>query len=128
MHELSLSGAIIDTAVRHARGRRVTLVSLRVGALRQVVPDSLAFYFEFVARGTVCENAGLEQDLIAARLRCAPCDLEWPIEIPAFRCPRCGGSQVRVACGDEFEVESIEVVGPASDDHDEEVAACTARR
>ncbi|MGH2858700.1 MAG: hydrogenase maturation nickel metallochaperone HypA, partial [Solirubrobacteraceae bacterium] len=62
MHELSLSGAIVDTAVRHARGRRVTLVSLRVGALRQVVPDSLAFYFEFVARGTLCEGARLEQE------------------------------------------------------------------
>ena len=31
------------------------------------------------------------------------------IEIPAFRCPDCAGSDVVVASGDEFEVESIEV-------------------
>ena len=52
MHELSLSGAVLNTAVKHAGGRRVSLVTLRVGRLRQVVPDTLEFYFEFVARGT----------------------------------------------------------------------------
>ncbi len=118
MHELSLSGAIVNTVVKHADGRRVTVVSLRVGRLRQVVPDTLEFYFEFVARGTVCEGARLEQELVEARLRCNACAHEWAIEIPAFRCPACGTSDVTVASGDEFEVESIEV----------EEAACIAQR
>jgi hydrogenase nickel incorporation protein HypA/HybF len=109
VHELSLSGAVVNTAVKHAAGRPVTVVSLRVGRLRQVIPDSLEFYFEFVARGTVCEGARLEQEPIEARLRCRPCDWEWEIEIPAFRCPTCGGSDVEIASGNEFEVESIEV-------------------
>ncbi len=109
MHELSLSSAIVGTVVKHANGRRVSLVSLRVGRLRQVVPDTLEFYFEFVARGTVCEGARLEQEVLDARLRCEPCRTEWGIDIPAFRCPTCGGSDVVVAAGDEFEVESIEV-------------------
>ena len=39
-----------STPVRHADGRRVSVVSLRVGVLRQVVPDSLEFYFDLVAR------------------------------------------------------------------------------
>jgi hydrogenase nickel incorporation protein HypA/HybF len=118
MHELSLSSAIVNTVVKHAAGRRVSLVSLRVGRLRQVVPDTLEFYFEVVARDTVCERARLEQELIEARLRCNPCDSEWGIEIPAFRCPTCGGSDVVVASGEELEVESIEV----------EEAECIARR
>lgn len=109
MHELSLSGAIVNTVTRHAGGRPVTLVSLRVGRLRQVVPDTLAFYFGFVAKGTVCEGARLEQEQIEATLRCRGCAHEWSIDIPAFRCPRCGGSEVEVATGNEFEVESIEV-------------------
>ena len=118
MHELSLSSAIVNTVVKHAAERRVTVVFLRVGALRQVVPDTLDFYFEFVARGTVCEGARLEQELIAARLRCEECDEEWAIEIPAFRCPHCGGGDVGVATGNEFEVESIDV----------EEAQCIAQR
>lgn len=109
MHELSLSSAIVNTAVKHARGRRVVVVNLRVGKLRQVVPDTLAFYFEFVARGTVCEGARLEQELVEAVLRCEACGHEWQIEIPAFRCPECGGSDVQVASGAEFEVQAIDV-------------------
>ena len=118
MHELSLSTAIVNTVAKHADGRRVTVVSLRVGRLRQVIPDTLEFYFEFVARGSVCEGARLEQEIVPARLRCRACPREWEIEIPAFRCPECGGSDVEVASGDEFEVESIEV----------EEAACIAPR
>jgi hydrogenase nickel incorporation protein HypA/HybF len=109
MHELSLSSAIVNTACKHADGRQVTVVSLRVGRLRQVVPDTLEFYFSFVARDTVCEGASLIQEVIDASLRCQPCALEWEIEIPAFRCPTCGGSDVTIASGNEFEVESIEV-------------------
>lgn len=118
MHELSLSSAVVNTVAKHADGRRVSVVNLRVGQLRQVIPDTLEFYFEFVARDTACEGARLEQQVVQARLRCEPCGLEWAIEIPAFRCPTCGGSEVEIASGDEFEVESIEV----------EEAECIARR
>jgi hydrogenase nickel incorporation protein HypA/HybF len=112
VHELSLSSAIVNTAVKHCGGRRVAVVSLRVGKLRQVVPDTLEFYFAFVARDSLCEGARLEQTVLDARLRCRPCQCEWPVEIPAFRCPVCGGSDVEVASGDEFEVESIELLDP----------------
>ena len=119
MHELSVSAAVVDTAVRHAAGRKVTSVHLRVGALRQVVPDTLDFYFGFVSKGTVCEDARLEQELVPARLRCAVCEREWEIELPVFMCPSCGGAgRIEVASGDEFLVESIEV----------EEAECIAQR
>jgi hydrogenase nickel incorporation protein HypA/HybF len=109
MHELALSSAIVNTVAKHAEGRRVTTVNLRVGRLRQVIPETLEFYFEFVARDSVCEGARLTQEVIDARLRCRPCAFEWEIEVPAFRCPKCGGSEVEIGSGDEFEVESIEV-------------------
>lgn len=109
MHELSLSSAIIDTAVKHAGGRRVSLVNLRVGQLRQVVPETLEFYFGFVARGTPCEGARLEQEVIEPWLRCQSCQREWSIDLPSFRCPTCGGGQVGIIRGNEFEVESIDV-------------------
>jgi hydrogenase nickel incorporation protein HypA/HybF len=118
VHELSLSGAVLNTVVKHAGQRRVIVVSLRVGRLRQVVPDTLEFYFEFVARGTVCEGARLEQEIVEASLRCDACESAWEIELPAFRCPTCGGAEVAVASGNEFEVESIEV----------EEAQCIARK
>ncbi len=118
MHELALSSAIVNTVAKHAEGRRVTTVNLRVGRLRQVIPETLEFYFEFVARDTVCEGARLMQEVIDARLLCTPCACEWEIEIPAFRCPECGGSDVEIATGNEFQVESIDV----------EEAECIAQR
>jgi len=60
MHELALSRAIVDAALRHAEGRPVELVHVRLGSWRQAVPGSLAFYFEIVARDTDCEGAALE--------------------------------------------------------------------
>jgi hydrogenase nickel incorporation protein HypA/HybF len=117
VHELSISSAIVDTVVRHAEGRKVTSVTVRLGRLRQVVGPSLAFYFELVARETVCEGARLDQEVVPAALRCDMCEHAWEIEMPLFRCPACGGTDVTVTSGEELEVESIEV---------EEATVCTA--
>jgi hydrogenase nickel incorporation protein HypA/HybF len=108
VHELSIAGAVVDTAIRHADGRHVTAVHLRVGHLRQVVPDSLVFYFEHVARGTLCEGARLEQEVVPARLACEACGHGWTLETVAFRCPQCGAPGA-VVSGNELEVESIDV-------------------
>ena len=107
MHELSIAGAVVDTALRHAEDRRVLVVTLRVGEMRQVIPDSLAFYFEIVARETLVEGARLEQIVVPARMRCGECAGEWEPEL-MFRCPSCGGAG-EVLAGDELEVDSIEV-------------------
>jgi hydrogenase nickel incorporation protein HypA/HybF len=96
------------------------VVSLRVGRMRQVVVDSLTFYFEIVARDTLCEGARLDVVEIEAHLQCELCERGWKPLIPAFRCPDCGSSQVTVLTGEELEVDYIEV--------ESEEAACTAPR
>jgi hydrogenase nickel incorporation protein HypA/HybF len=109
MHELSISAAICDTAVRHAAGRTITRVDVRIGRLRQVVPASLTFCFGLVARGTACDGAELACEIVPARLACRGCGHAWEIDVPAFRCPRCGSGDAAVVSGEELEVESIEV-------------------
>ena len=39
MHELSIAEAVVEIAFRHAAGRKVSKVELKVGHLRQVVPQ-----------------------------------------------------------------------------------------
>ena len=107
MHELSVASAVVDTVLRHAEERRVLVVNLRVGTLRQVVPDSLAFYWDIVSRDTLAEGARLDQVVVPARMRCAGCAAEFEPEL-MFRCPACGGAG-EVVAGDELEVDSIEV-------------------
>jgi hydrogenase nickel incorporation protein HypA/HybF len=118
MHELSVATAVLNTALKHAEDRRVSVVSVRVGAMRQVVPDSLRFYFEIVARDTACEDAELQLIEIATKLRCDDCERGWSPQIPAFRCPGCGSADVRTLAGEELEVDYIEV--------EEREAACIA--
>jgi hydrogenase nickel incorporation protein HypA/HybF len=120
MHELSVATAVLNTALKHAEDRRVSVVNLRVGRLRQVVPDSLLFYFEIVARDTPCEGAELQLEEIEARLRCSECERRWEPEIPAFRCPQCGSADVEVTAGEELEVQFIEI--------EDEEAACIGPR
>jgi hydrogenase nickel incorporation protein HypA/HybF len=109
VHELSLSRAVIATVEKHAAGRRVSVVHLRIGRMRQVVPETLAFYFEFAARDTACDGARLEMELVEVQLRCTACDHSWAIDVPSFRCPACSSSRAEVTSGNEFEVESIDV-------------------
>jgi hydrogenase nickel incorporation protein HypA/HybF len=118
VHELSVAGAVLETVERHAAGRSVTVVSLKVGRLRQVVPESLRFYWEIVARDTICDGSRLELEDVGAELACRECDRRWAPELPAFRCSRCGSTDVEVRAGDELLVDYIEV--------EQQEAACTA--
>lgn len=127
MHELSVSSAIVDTAIRHAAGRPVSAVHVQIGSLRQVVPSSLDFYFGITSRDTVCEGARLEMDLVAALMRCAGCGNEWdpapePLHegdpaalLPRFRCPECEAAGAEMLAGNELLVESIDVTTDARD-------------
>ena len=108
MHELALARAILATALDRAEGRRVVSVQVSVGALRQVVPSSLAFNFEVLARGSGCDGATLEQTLEPARVRCE-CGAEWNLDELSFVCPSCDGGRTEVVCGQALRVESIEV-------------------
>jgi Zn finger protein HypA/HybF involved in hydrogenase expression len=40
LHELAIAEAIVGISGRHANGRRVTKVYLKVGHLRQIVPSA----------------------------------------------------------------------------------------
>jgi hydrogenase nickel incorporation protein HypA/HybF len=122
MHELSLSSAIVATALRHAGGARVVAVRVRVGALRQAVPEALEFAFELVARETACAGARLEQERVPAVLACGECGEAHEVREPPLLCRSCGSADVEVVTGNELEIESIEVEVDEVED-----AACTGR-
>jgi hydrogenase nickel incorporation protein HypA/HybF len=119
MHEMSISSAVVNTVEKHAAGRRVSAVTMTVGALRQVVPESLEFYFGIVSKDTVCEGATLSMELVPAVVSCQSCGDERSLDVPIFLCPSCGGA-CEVVRGNELEVESIEV--------EEEADRCIAPR
>ena len=62
MHELSITESILDITLRHARqagAGRVTNLYLVIGQLASIVDDSVQFYWDIVAKGTLAEGAHL---------------------------------------------------------------------
>lgn len=111
MHELSivegLIGIVTDTAKEH-RLSKVTGIKLRIGEMRQVVPDALCFAFEIAGKGTVAEGATIEIIHIATRAHCEGCGSDFVVEEFCFICPSCGSGQVSVTEGKELYIESLE--------------------
>lgn len=110
MHELSLCQAIAGVVKPHAAGRRVDVVRLQVGALRQVVPETLAFCWTLVREHAGMPQAELELELITAAVLCRDCGQRSDIESRwSVRCPRCQSADVEVVAGEEFLVTSVDV-------------------
>jgi len=109
VHELSIAQALVEIADRHAGGQRVARVEVKVGRLRQVVPDALRFAFELVAEGTPVEGAELVLEDVPAAGICASCGSETPLPELPLACRRCGSLDVEVTEGEELRVEALEV-------------------
>jgi hydrogenase nickel incorporation protein HypA/HybF len=109
MHELSIAQAIVDVARRHAAGRRVVRVEVKVGHLRQVVPDSLHFAFALVAQDTALDGAELAIAQIPAAGRCRDCGAESVLDGFPLCCARCGGLDMEVLAGEELLVDALEL-------------------
>ena len=109
MHELSIAAAIADVARRHAGGRRVARVELKVGHLRQVVPRALTFAWELVGRDMVLEGSELLIEEMPARGRCRACGATGPLPGFPLACSACGGFDLEVVAGEELLVEALEL-------------------
>jgi hydrogenase nickel incorporation protein HypA/HybF len=114
MHELSIADAVVRIACAHADGRRIETVEIKIGHLRQVVPDSLAFAFTLVAEGTLAEGAELVMEEVPAAGICRVCGTE--SELPGFplACARCGSLDVELVRGEELLVDALTMEGAPS--------------
>jgi hydrogenase nickel incorporation protein HypA/HybF len=114
MHELAIAEGIAGVAERHAAGRRVYAVELRVGHLRQVVPAALEFAFELVTSGTALEGAELRIEEVPAAGRCRRCGCEAALDGFPLACAGCHSLDMEVTAGDELLVDSLELEEPVA--------------
>jgi hydrogenase nickel incorporation protein HypA/HybF len=115
VHELSICTGIARAVLPHAGGRRVRSIQLRVGALRQVVPDTLAFCWTLAAVDPLLEGSVLEIDVVPAEVECVECGATHTLSRFVLQCPGCQGL-VSVVSGEELLITSIDVVDADSPD------------
>lgn len=109
MHELSICGAIADVVTKHAGGRRVETVHLRIGRLRQVVPDTLAYCWGLMSADTDLDGSVLDVEDVPVRVACHECGETSEVEdLPLFVCRRCDAVDVSVVAGEEFLVTALD--------------------
>jgi hydrogenase nickel incorporation protein HypA/HybF len=116
MHEMSIALAVVgqvESAARAVQGDdgaapTAGSVTLRVGELAGVVPDSLRFCFELACADTLLAGAELRCENVPGRARCTPCDADWATGLPPdLCCPRCGGGASELTAGRELEIAQV---------------------
>jgi hydrogenase nickel incorporation protein HypA/HybF len=121
MHEMPVTQALLDMALKHAEGRRVTDIYMHVGRMSAIVPESVEVFFEYLSKDTLAEGARLHFERSPLEMTCQDCnqllDLsEWSERAPqiimqkAFaRGCECGSKNLRVTSGVSFGLVSIDV-------------------
>lgn len=113
MHELAVTQSILDIAVKYAQqaqASRVTDLYIVVGRLSSIVDDSVQFYWDMVTEHTVCAGSCLHFQRVPAELLCQDCGEKYQFEGEMCPCPTCGSSRVKITSGDQFYLDSIEIV------------------
>lgn len=108
MHEVALSMQLARIVAKAADNRKVLVVRLEIGALRQVVPETLAHAWRFVVKDTNLGDSGLDVDWKPVVLECPAGHVAEMPETWGFDCPTCGKA-AKVVGGEEFRVLDIEL-------------------
>lgn len=111
MHELSIVQNIIDIILAELPKHnltRVESISLRIGEMRQVVPDALFFGFECLSKNTPLEGAEVKIEHIPIKGRCRNCQHEFILDNWLQSCQKCGQNHVEIISGKELEIAEFE--------------------
>lgn len=111
MHEVALCRQLAAAVRRAAGPARVREIHLDVGALRQVVPETMAHAWPFVVAGTALSKAKLTIRQVPATVRCDACgDVRRLGSSLGFTCDRCGpDAPTRVVGGEELTLVALDV-------------------
>ncbi len=110
MHEFSLMSYLLEAVEAKAQAvgaSRVIAINLALGDRASIVDDSLLYYFDMLAPGTLAEGAQLNVRRVPTRFYCQPCQTTYPASGFDFSCPTCHAIGQLTAEGGELLIESI---------------------
>jgi hydrogenase nickel incorporation protein HypA/HybF len=111
MHEISLIQSIIEIIMAEMPKHNITKVetiTLKIGKMRQVVPDALLFGFHILSKDTPLEGANLIIEDVPTKGCCKVCGQDFAIENWLSNCPGCGKANYDIISGKELEIVEFE--------------------
>ncbi len=110
MHERSIAAEML-ALIERALGarRRLSKVTVAIGPLSGVSPESLSFCFSPIAAEAGFGNPQLVFRRLGVRVRCSSCGGIEEILEPGAPCCCCGSSERSILSGMECTVESVEI-------------------
>ena len=112
MHEYSIAQSIMQIVLAEAekaKARKVVKVSLKIGDLTGIFPDSISFCLELLSKGTIAESATLTIENVPVRGYCPHCDKDFLIEDNQYFCQHCKNPTIELTSGRELQIDHLEV-------------------
>ena len=115
MHELAVMRSILKicTERMEEEGKtKITKISLKVGALRNIEEPWMQQYFGYISPGTPAEGAKICIEKVPLVFRCDDCNTSYnpnPHNEKTFPCPNCGSQNYDMVSGRELIIDNMEV-------------------
>jgi len=112
MHEPAIAAELIalvqeETAKSGHPAAPIISITVRIGALRAVVEESLRLAFDVLKVSTPLENANLIIEDIPISGSCRRCGADFRPQEPIFICADCGSGDLDIRQGNELDLLSI---------------------
>lgn len=112
VHELPFVENILMLSLQKADengAKKVLSINLVIGKLSSIVDDSVEFYWQMLAKDTLCEGSKLNIKRIPAIINCLECGNHYEITDELMACPQCGSIRIKVIQGEEAYLDSIDI-------------------
>ena len=113
MHEVSVIEEIIQTVLDETKnypGSKVESVTLKIGKLRQFVPEIMQFCYEVATQDTHLNQSKLILQEIPIQVFCKRCEMTAEVDDFEFICPECQSTDIQMITGNELILQSIQLM------------------
>ena len=111
MHEWTIADNLVQLAAAAARKEglgKIREVQVKVGVLRQVIPETLQTAFRHLVGETEFAGAELKIEEIPLAVRCRSCGSRKAGDEMAFTCGECGSTDLEILAGNELFLDCLE--------------------
>ena len=116
MHEIGIVTGILESVTKVARdagASRVFKVNLRIGDMREVVPEAMELAWEVLCEDDpLTDGCELAVEEVHPESCCLACGASFAHDRFHLRCPACQSAETQLVHGRELDIVSIEVETP----------------